>query len=605
MINSFVIENITNGVSVNMGGTGMVQMVSGYWESGQATNLSGAVLLTGNQSISGNKVFSNDITTSGTLNVDNLVYLDKVIGVIEAGRIRIYNSSTGELLLSSSNDGNPIIYGVYSGNGYTLVPLQITANPLLLNPVVGYGGNVGIGTLSPQSLLDVSGTILAGAMRISGSSVVLQSQIGDYYPRYSNPEGYVKASTIPQGAVASVGGLTYVIGTTGYGNVTVTTGTINGEPTLMFSGATGTLADASSLSSTGSNLQSQINSINNNTGVFISTGQTGVFYPRTNPSGFVRDTQTGSFITSGQTGIFVVTGDTGRFITTGQTGQFSWTGHTHVQYVNTGNTGIFITTGQTGVFYPRSNPSGFIGTLQTGQFATTGNLNTTGQFLSEWISSVESTLGDYATTAYVSTNYVSYTEGDNRYALYVHAASTGALDATGQLLQSQIDALSGKLISTGNSLQSQINIVSGLSLTGIRAPIITAGQVGTNYIMNWSLSDSFQYSFVRDTSKNPAVVAWVPQIMMTGFSPGQIVHCLFINTGLTWEGADNAFSWNGYDGSLKVYIPGGNLGEMPECLASAAGTPTAKHSDLYQFIYIGGKIYGKDIALNLYDDTET
>ena len=97
------------------------------------------------------------------------------------------------------------------------------------------------------------------------------------------------------------------------------------------------------------------------TGNFVTTGQTG---------NFVVATQTGAFLTTGAadgryalqsaTGNFVTTGQTGNFVVATQTGAFLTTGAADGRYALQSNTGVFITTGQTGQFYPISNPSGFI-----------------------------------------------------------------------------------------------------------------------------------------------------------------------------------------------------------------------------------------------------
>lgn len=124
----------------------------------------------------------------------------------------------------------------------------------------------------------------ASAANLAQTGATLSSWTGTstglYYPRTSNPSGYLTGFNSGQ----------YV--TTGSTGVFVTTGQTG---IFITTGQTGAFASAANLAQTGATLS-------NWTGA-----STGLYYPlSSNPSGY---------ITTGQTGVFVTTGQTGNFLT--------------------------------------------------------------------------------------------------------------------------------------------------------------------------------------------------------------------------------------------------------------------------------------------------
>lgn len=209
---------------------------------------------------------------------------------------------------------------------------------------------LGVTTLNWASQILV-GTWQADGLIISGSSVLLASQTGNFYPR-SNPSGYITGLNINTGSF-------------------VTTG---------------------------------------QTGSFITTSQTGQFYSSANPSGFITGVNTGNFITTGQTGAFASLANlllTGGSLQNAVNSINIWTGNSTglyyprfsnpSGYITGLNTGNFITTSQTGQFYPNfTNPSGYIIPSQTGAFASLANLVATGGSLTTLINNLSGTLtGNY------------------------------------------------------------------------------------------------------------------------------------------------------------------------------------------------------------------
>jgi len=101
-----------------------------------------------------------------------------------------------------------------------------------------------------------------------------------------------------------------------------------------------------SILSTSGYLQSEINNLNS---------ESGLYYLNTNPSGFI-------------------------------------TGVDLKDYVLNSNTGQFVTAAQTGAFYAANNPSGFITGVDLSAYALSTNLSTTGQQLKQQINSLSGSI---------------------------------------------------------------------------------------------------------------------------------------------------------------------------------------------------------------------
>lgn len=396
-----------------------------------------------------------------------------------SGALSTRLASTGASLQSQINAIGGIT-GTYTGVFYPR-----TSNPS------GYltSGSTGSFITTSQTGQFVS----SGRLTQTGNS--LQSQINvisgitggftnQFYPRTSNPSGYVTSGQT--GILATVANLAAtgaslqnqinaISGGTGFSSVRVTgsnnlslvilsgAGNVNVRTgvsgLVIVSGTTGGFVDnfiltgasgalSVRLASTGSNLQSQINTISGITGTY-----TGIFYPRTsNPSGYLTSVSTGSFITTGQTGAFAsaanlastgsnlqaqitsittasgnlstvrVTGSSGlksaNFVGAGNVTVFLPSGTLSGNVIVSGNTGAyadFLTNGYvtgisgvlqnqinnlntfsgatTGLYYPRfSNPSGYVWTGQTGAFAAVVNLASTGSNLQGQINSLSGNL---------------------------------------------------------------------------------------------------------------------------------------------------------------------------------------------------------------------
>jgi hypothetical protein len=143
-------------------------------------------------------------------------------------------------------------------------------------------------------------------------------------------------------------------------------------------------------------LQTQISTLNNQTGTYVLKTESGQFYPNSNPSGFI----TGIDLSSYATQVYVtgISGDLQAQITdlNNSTGQFylnsnpsgyitgvnlstyatidyttGISGELQTQITNLSNaTGSYVLNSQTGQFYVNSNPSGFITGVNLSSYAT-------------------------------------------------------------------------------------------------------------------------------------------------------------------------------------------------------------------------------------------
>jgi hypothetical protein len=161
---------------------------------------------------------------------------------------------------------------------------------------------------------------------LTTGSVIRPSDTGAFYPA-SNPSGFITGVDLSS-----------------YATISFTTG-ISGS------------------------LQSQITTINNTTGIFITESETGQFYAASNPSGFITGVDLSAYVTGA--------------------------------VVRPSETGVFITQSQTGQFYPASNPSGFITGVNLSSYATTTYVTGVSGALQSQVTTLNSQTGSYVTGSVV------------------------------------------------------------------------------------------------------------------------------------------------------------------------------------------------------------
>ena len=125
-----------------------------------------------------------------------------------------------------------------------------------------------------------------------------------------------------------------------------------------------TIASVEQMTGISGGLQTQISTLNNQTGSYVLKIESGQFYPNSNPSGFI-------------TGVDLSTYATQNYVT-------GISGGLQTQITDLSNaTGSYVLNSQTGQFYANSNPSGFITGINdlvytTGDQSISGNLNISG-----------------------------------------------------------------------------------------------------------------------------------------------------------------------------------------------------------------------------------
>jgi hypothetical protein len=310
-------------------------------------------------------------------------------------QINTINNNTGLFYLNSNPQGYATS-GNLQSTGQTLIgeinflknetgKYYLTNNSGYLNSLSG---------LSTGYVQGISGVLNSSINNVSGT---LQTQInginlGNYYLN-SNPSGFLNTlSGLSTGYVINISGLLSnrieltgqtllgLISSSAAGIATLNSlsGTVNitgigfisvftSGQYIYISGNTGNFASISNLQLTGSNLQSQINSINNGTGNFVSSSQTGQFYPVSNPQQYVNSGNlhaTGSNLDSKINSL------------SGYSNNNFYLNSNPSGYLTGFNSGIYVTAAQTGQFYPASNPQ---------SYATSGNLINSGTALNDKI----------------------------------------------------------------------------------------------------------------------------------------------------------------------------------------------------------------------------
>jgi hypothetical protein len=267
----------TNRPTVN--GTGVLL-------SGEAANItlpSTIVYTTGDQIISGNKTFVNNIGVSGTGSFNNVQVsnIDKLflsgIDILITGNssVNIYN----DIYIS----GNKVLTGVIpqtlTNVVYTTGDQNISGTKnFYTRPTVN---GTGVLLSGEASALTLPTTIVytTGNQLISGNKTFLNDISVSGTGNFNN----VKVSNIDK---LFLSGIDIVI--TGNSSINVYNPIYVSGNTVL----------------TGVNLSS-----------YITTGQTGEFYPRSNPSGFITGVDLSSYVTTGQTGAFYPRNNPSGFIT--------------------------------------------------------------------------------------------------------------------------------------------------------------------------------------------------------------------------------------------------------------------------------------------------
>jgi hypothetical protein len=445
----------------------------------QGSNL--LVYTTGNQLISGNKNFVNNINVgtpngivggSGNATIgfgnyisgDNSVcigYANNNYNVNDTILIGYANEALSGLYYPPNDPENPILldpsrFGFALGNraliahsGAGIISATDPGGPSnekVLTSGVGtlvivssYGTFIrGDAFFDTRPTFNGTGFLLSG----EGGSANTGELTGAFYPLNSNPNGYVTGSVVRP---SETGSFITQSQTGAFYPASNPSGFITGVDLSNY--VTG---DVVRPSETGSFITIS------QTGQFVGDSETGIFYPASNPSGFitgvdlsayvtgdvVRPNETGAFLTTGagdnryalqsNTGIFVTTGQTGNFVTgsvvrPSETGNFITTAQTG-QFVGDSETGAFLTTGAADARYAlQSNTGNFITQSQTGQFYAASNP-------SGFITGVD--LSSYATTSYVTgvsgdlQNKINIASG---YAVTGYNDSITGIEVTGNL----------------------------------------------------------------------------------------------------------------------------------------------------------------------------
>jgi hypothetical protein len=529
--------NLINGQSgsLNLIGSGDIRVFgssSNIWigytgNTGQFTKNSetGVFALASNLTSTGQTVVALTTGSSGALSsrlASTGSFLESKINNVSglstgiSGALNSRLGATGSNLQSQINTISGITGG-FTGQFYPR-----TSNPS------GYLTSVSTGSFITNSQTGIFATatnLTATGSNLQGQISALSSWTGTtsniYYPKNSNPSGYITTGQTGIFAtavnLAATGAnlqnqLNAISGASGFvelkvnnssnieiailtgrGNVSLSTG-VSGL--VSISGSTGNLVDTAMLSSasgalsthlgsTGSNLQSQINTISGITGTY-----TGLFYPlKGNPSGFITGLSTGSFISTSQTGVFATTGQlasTGSNLQSQINAITIATGNNLSTVRVTGSSGIknvnLVGAGNVTVFLPSGTLSGNVivsgSTGAYANFVNTGYATGISGALQSQINSLNTFTG--ATTGLY---YPRFTNPSG----YVWTGQTGAFAAainlvsTGQNLQGQINSLSGNLTGSLNLIPSTIrvsgsNFITGANFTGVvGAAVIHSG----------------------------------------------------------------------------------------------------------------------------------
>jgi len=364
----------------------------------------------------------NIITTSGV----NTIFISGNSGYFQSAvnTLTTNLNSTGSSLNNSINNLSGL-FTVYTGN------LDNTyATDAQLNST---GSNLN------NKITSLSGTLTSTYATISNLAATgstLTSNINSLNSAFTGFTGNLDATYATDTQLANTGSIlnTKIDNLSGY---------VNSQ----------NLSISNNLVSTGSTLQSNINTVSSNlilTGNSLNSNISSLsgtlvnnYYLKSNPSGFITGINLSNYVTKtdGQFNNRPIVNGTG-ILLSGE----AYSLNNPSGFITGVDLTSYVTISETGNFYSNSNPSGFITSSNVAlTYATINNLSSTGNTLQTQINNLGNT---YATT----TNLIS----------------------TGSTLNSSINSLSGVLTSnyatinnltnTGSTLQNNINSLSGSSV---------------------------------------------------------------------------------------------------------------------------------------------
>jgi hypothetical protein len=272
--------------------------------TGNFVDKSSAVLLTGNQNISGTKNFTyvTALSLQGDLREwDTLIYNEYIYG---------------ETINITQNDLNGITINAALPDLTNIINFSGTYSDTFWARFVipNSGSTINFSSSGPTLLMP-------HGSGFSGVGYVIEARSVDFNKILIHPISF------PSG--------TYAGAATGY-----LTGYVNKTETGSFI----TTSQTGQFVSTGSTGQFVTGSVvrPSQTGAFLTTGAA--------DNRYALQSATGNFVTTAQTGQFVVSSQTGNFVVSSQTGSFLTTGAADNRYALQSATGSFITTAQTGSF---------------------------------------------------------------------------------------------------------------------------------------------------------------------------------------------------------------------------------------------------------------
>jgi hypothetical protein len=382
----------------------------------QGSNL--LVYTTGNQLISGNKNFVNNINVGS-----NAVVGGSGNATIGFGNYISGNNSVCIGYANNNYNVNDTILIGYANEALSglYYPPNDPENPILLDPsrfgfALGHGAVIGHNGAGVIFAIDPSEPLNEKVLTSGVGTLIIGSRYGtfirgdaffDTRPTF-NGTGFLLSG---EGGSANTGELTGAFYP------------LNSNPNSY---VTGTVVRPSE------------------TGSFITQSQTGAFYPASNPSGYITGVDLSAYVT----GNVVRPSETGSFITTSQTGQF-------------------VGDSETGIFYPASNPSGFITGVDLSSYATTSYVTGISGDLQNKINIASG----YAVTGYNDSITGIEVTGNLTKTINLLQRDGGTLsasftDASGEILQNVVYTTGNQNISGEKRFYNEAFFESGVHLSG-------------------------------------------------------------------------------------------------------------------------------------------
>ena len=414
-----------------------------------SVNVTGSLIVIG--SISGSSITGSLLGTATTASyVQTAQTASYVLQSVSSSFTTLaQTANTASYVLQAISASYASIASNIQGGATNYIPLWNSSTSLSSSVMYQNGSNVGIGTISPNALLDITSPVDGGAIRISSNqnnnihnAAIAFGSLEFYSADVDGPgpgvRGSVKlmppSSASVEGAhltfnVSNAVSLNYEavritnLGNVGIGTTNPISGTLQVNGNVYADSYTGSLLGTASNATQASTASYALQAVSSSFTTLAQTANTASYVVTAQTASYVQTAQTASYIITAQTASYVITAQTASYVQTAQTASYvlQSVSASYAAFAQTANTASYIVTAQT---------ASYVITAQTASYVTTAQ---TASYVLQAVSASRAVSASFATTA-ITASYVAnaFIQGGNSFGT---TATLGTNDAQALILE--------------------------------------------------------------------------------------------------------------------------------------------------------------------------